>query len=309
LSLVAVFQPVSLDFGISAFEIRDHFTAVEWDAREQAGNDYRVRLDEYLTSQHINKRDTMDGQNSLFESQTSFSLDSSLRMKWDGLYGKKRDVEEDKYSPLWFRRGKLHLVAQLPTEWDDKGNLIKSGNVFDRDQLYALHDIYMKVISHSGYNSHCWFDYSEKLCFPAETLMPFFFKKNQNDKDEAVDLSGTGQYLTTDINRALGVIMQNHVWQLTDTNFSAANPKSTLMRFAFNWGTPLAGFNGPDDRYDQQIALMKDWLKGLTTSLSKTREDNKKNMTIYFGFVKLVPQFFSFCGPFCVWPRSYFLLW
>lgn len=300
LSVVAVVQPVSVDFGISSFEIRDHFTAVQWDAREQAANDYKQMLADLISSLGIAKKRSEIDQ--LTEDQGyEFSLNSALQKSWDGAWPmarSKREVSAER--PQWSRRGKLHLVGQLPAIYDANGQPVKVGNVFERDNLYTLHDIYMKVISYDGYKSHCWYDYGENLCFTPETLMPFFFKKHEDDSSEVVDLTGTGQFLTHDLNRALGMIMQNQVWQLTDTNFSASNPRSTLMRFAFDWGTPLEGFNDANDRPSEQIASMRKWLGALAGMLRETREATKDNITVYFGFVHMCPFSFVFPNTFVI---------
>jgi hypothetical protein len=47
--IASIFFKIQVDFGISAFEIRDHITTERWDAREECGREYWEDLQIFLS--------------------------------------------------------------------------------------------------------------------------------------------------------------------------------------------------------------------------------------------------------------------
>jgi hypothetical protein len=59
MSIASIFFKIQIDFGITAFEIRDHITTERWDAREQSIRDYIEELQIFLSG--LRKRSLEDG--------------------------------------------------------------------------------------------------------------------------------------------------------------------------------------------------------------------------------------------------------
>jgi hypothetical protein len=235
LTVVVLFFPVTIDYGISAFEVRDHPAAQRFDNFNAALDIYKTKVEEVIrkykpksTSQlrrgniaqevtrasdkSDNDEQSPSSSSSPFPYSIARSLTPFLPVQRDrrllSLSAVSQSTPSERTIPKW----RLHLLFSIKDTYIAADPNV---TIFTKPALLFMRSVEKNITSHPAYEEFCWTD-GEKCHLP-DSLLPFFFPRN-------VHVPGMDEDGMVPIPLALGNALKLGIYFYTDEHFSPEHP-------------------------------------------------------------------------------------
>jgi Patched family/MMPL family len=267
LTPVLVFPP-KIDMTLDSFELQDDVIAARQDGFHAAEDEAHKFL-KSIYSLVASKRDSVKVDRDVEEATQLNRLNSSgadVRHVRRASNGNSDEDDDDEVA----LRGSGGVGQRIVRMWTLHVVFMVDGNIFERDRLRTVRHVDLAVRHFDGYASMCVAKGSnDGRCARAASLLPYFFAS-----DEAVEP-------LADIDGGVARALYEQRYEYCDRQFSPSNPRSTLLRIEYRFGTPLAGFVSSADRIDEQTERYRRFVVRLMDDVLSTASAG--DVRVYYG--------------------------